>query len=78
MGVLISERERCERLYYDNPKDWDRRKYLNRLRKQRQLEESKATIVAEKEKRKEKRNQIQFNNDIDSYADIYYNNHFHT
>ena len=34
MGVLISERERCERLYHDNPKDWDKRKYLNRLRKQ--------------------------------------------
>ena len=78
MGVLISERERCERLYHDNPKDWDKRKYLNRLRKQRQWEESKANIVAEKEKRKEKRSQIQFNNDIDLYTNIYYNNHFHT
>ena len=39
MGVLISERERCERLYHDNPEDWDKRKYLNRLRKQRQWEE---------------------------------------
>ena len=78
VGVLISERERCERLYHDNPKDWDKRKYLNRLRKQRQWEETKATIVAEKEERKKKRSQIQFNNDIDLYADIYYNNHFHT
>ena len=32
MGVLISERERCERLYHDNPEDWDKRKYLNRLK----------------------------------------------
>ena len=24
-GVLVSERERCERLYHDNPKDWDKR-----------------------------------------------------
>ena len=48
-GVLISERERCERLYHDNPEDWDKRKYLNRLRKQRQWTESKATMVAEKE-----------------------------
>ena len=32
MGVLVSERERCERIYYDNPKDWDVRKYLNKLK----------------------------------------------
>ena len=78
MGVLISERERCERLYHDNPKDWDKRKYLNRLRKQRQWEESKATIVAKKEERKEKRNQNQLNKDIDLFANIYYNNHSYT
>ena len=57
MGVLVSERERCERLYYDNPKEWDRRKYLNRLKKQRQWTESKATMVAEKERKKEERKQ---------------------
>ena len=78
MGVLISERERCEQLYHDNPKDWDKRKYLNRLRKQRQWEESKATIVAEKQERKEKRSQNRFNNDIDLFANIYYNNHSYT
>ena len=54
MGVLISERDRCERLYHDNPKDWDKRKYLNKLKKQKQWEESKATMVAEKEKEKKK------------------------
>lgn len=78
MGVLVSERERCERLYHDNPEDWDKRKYLNRLRKQRQWTESKATMVAEKEKRKEERSQNRFNNDIDLYANIYYNNHSYT
>ena len=78
MGVLISERERCERIYYDNPKDWDERKYLNRLKKQRQWIESKATKIAEKLKEKEEKSQIRFNNDIGLYADIYYNNHFHT
>ena len=57
MGVLISERERCERLYHDNPKDWENRKYLNRLKKQRQWTESKATMVAEKERKKEERKQ---------------------
>ena len=55
MGVLVSERERCERIYYDNPKDWDERKYHNRLKKQRQWTESKATKVAEKLKRKEEK-----------------------
>ena len=35
-------------------------------------------MVAEKEKRKEERNQIQFNNDIDLFANIYYNNHSYT
>ena len=78
MGVLISERERCERLYYDNPKDWDKRKYFNRLRKQGQWEESKATMVAEKEKRKEERNQNQFDKDIGLFANTYYNNHSYT
>ena len=78
MGVLISERERCEKLYHDNPKDWEERKYLNRIKKQRQWTESKATIVAEKEKRKEERSQNRFNNDIDSYANIYYNKHYYT
>ena len=58
MGVLISERERCERIYYDNPKDWDERKYANRLKKQRQWIESKATKVAEKLKEKEKKSKI--------------------
>ena len=53
MGVLVSERERCERLYHDNPKDWDERKYHNRLKRQRQWIKSKATKVAEKLKRKE-------------------------
>ena len=57
MGVLISERERCERVYYDNPKDWDKRKYYNRLKKQRQWIESKATKVAEKERKKEERSE---------------------
>ena len=61
MGVLVSERERCERLYYDNPKDWDERKYANRLKKQRQWIESKATKVAEKLKEKEEKSQNRFN-----------------
>ena len=56
-GVLISERERCERLYHDNPKEWDKRKYFNRLKKQRQWNESKATMIAEKERKKERRKQ---------------------
>ena len=77
-SVLVSERERCERLYHDNPKDWDERKYLNGIKKQRQWKESKATIVAEKEKRKEERNQNQFNKDIDLFANTYYNNHSYT
>ena len=59
MGVLISERERCERLYHDNPKEWEDRKYLNRLKKQRQWTESKATMVAEKERRKEENSTYQ-------------------
>ena len=33
MGVLLAERHRCEQIYHDNPKDWDDRKYLNRLKK---------------------------------------------
>ena len=73
MGVLISKRERCEKIYYDNPKDWDERKYLNRIRKQRKWKESKATIVAEKLKGKEERKQEQFNKDIDTFANLYYN-----
>ena len=76
MGVLISERERCERLYYDNPKDWDERKYHNRLKKQRQWIESKATKVAEKEKRKEEKKQEQFNKDIDLFANLYFNQNY--
>ena len=78
MGVLISERERCEKIYYDNPEDWDKRKYLNRLRKQREWIESKATTVAEKQRKKEIRSENQFSNDIDLYANIYYNNHSYT
>ena len=73
MGVLVSERERCERLYYDNPKDWDERKYHNRLKKQRQWTESKATKVAEKLKRKKERSQERLNNDIDLFANLYFN-----
>ena len=76
MGVLVSERERCERLYHDNPKEWEDRKYLNRLKKQRQWTESKATMVAEKEKRKEERKQEQFNKDIDTFANLYYNQYY--
>ena len=72
-GVLVSERERCERLYHDNPKEWDERKYLNRLKKQRQWIESKATMVAEKERRKEERIEKQLNNDIDLFANLYFN-----
>ena len=78
MGVLVSERERCEKLYHDNPKDWDKRKYLNRLKKQRQWTESKATMVAEKGRKKEERKQEQFNKDIDTFANLYYNNHSYT
>ena len=58
MGVLVSERERCERLYHDNPKDWEDRRYLNRLKKQRQWTESKATMVAEKERKKEEKKHV--------------------
>ena len=76
MGVLISERERCERLYYDNPKEWEDRKYLNRLKKQRQWTESKATMVAEKERKKEERKQEQFNKDINTFANLYYNQYY--
>ena len=78
MGVLVSERERCERIYYDNPKDWDKRKYLNKLKKQRQWTETEATIVAEKLKKKEKENENRFNNDIDLFTNLYYNNHSYT
>ena len=77
-GVLISERERCERLYHDNPEDWNERKYLNRLRKQKQWKDSKATMVAEKLKRIEEKNQNQFDKDIDLFANTYYNNHSYT
>ena len=35
MGVLVSERERCEKLYHDNPKEWENRKYLNRIFRKR-------------------------------------------
>ena len=76
MGVLVSERERCERLYHDNPKDWKDRKYLNRLKKQRQWTESKATMVAEKERKKEEKKQEQFNKDIDIFANLYYNQYY--
>ena len=78
MGVLVSERERCERIYYDNPKDWDERKYLNKLKKQRQWTETKATMVAEKLKKKEKENENRFNNDIDLFSNLYYKNHSYT
>ena len=76
MGVLVSERERCERLYYDNPKDWDERKYHNRLKKQRQWVKSKATKVAEKLKKKEEKSQNQFNKDIDLFANLYFNQNY--
>ena len=76
MSVLVSERERCEKIYYDNPKDWDGRKYYNRLKKQRQWIESKATKVAEKERRKEKRSQERLNNDIDLFANLYFNQNY--
>ena len=76
MGVLISERERCEKIYYDNPKDWDKRKYYNRLKKQRQWIESKATKVAEKLKRKEERSEERLNNDIDLFANLYFNQNY--
>ena len=76
MGVLVSERERCERLYHDNPKDWDERKYTNRLKKQRQWTESKTTKVAEKLKGKEERNQNRFNKDIDLFANLYFNQNY--
>ena len=73
MGVLVSERERCERLYHDNPKDWDERKYRNRLKKQKRWTESKATKVAEKLKGKEEKSQNRFNKDIDLFANLYFN-----
>ena len=76
MGVLVGERERCERLYHDNPKEWEERKYLNRLKKQRQWTESKATMVAEKERKKEERKQEQFNKDIDIFANLYYTQYY--
>ena len=76
MGVLVSERERCERLYHDNPKDWDRRKYLNRLKKQKHWIESKATKVAEKKRKKEERSEKQLNNDIDLFANLYFNQNY--
>ena len=49
LTVLVQERERCERLYHDNPKDWNERKYLNRIKKQHQWVESKADIVTGKQ-----------------------------
>lgn len=76
MGVLVSERERCERLYHDNPKDWDERKYRNRLKKRRQWVESKATKVAEKLKKKEEKSQNRFNKDIDLFANLYFNQNY--
>jgi glycyl-tRNA synthetase (class II) len=76
MSVLVSERERCERLYYDNPKNWDERKYANRLKKQGQWIKSKATKVAEKLKKKEEKNQNQFNKDIDLFANLYFNQNY--
>ena len=76
MGVLVSERERCERLYHDNPKDWDKRKYHNRLKKQRQWVESKATKVAEKLEEKEEKSQNRFNKDIDLFANLYFNQNY--
>ena len=76
LTILVQERERCERLYHDNPKDWDERKYRNRLKKQRQWIESKATKVAEKLKGKEEKSQNQFNKDIDLFANLYFNQNY--
>ena len=73
LTVLVQERERCERLYYDNPKEWDERKYLNRIKKQHQWVETKATKVAEKLKKKEERSENRFNKDIDLFANLYFN-----
>ena len=42
-------------------------------KKQRQWMESKATMVAEKERKKEERKQEQVNKDIDTFANLYYN-----
>ena len=56
MGVLVSERERCERLYHDNPKEWEDRKYLNRLKKQRQWTESKRLWSPRRKEEKRKEN----------------------
>ena len=83
MGVLMSERERHEKIYYDNPKDWDERKYLNRLKRQHQWTETRAAMIAlcivtGKLKKKEKKNENRFNNDIDLFANLYYNNHSYT
>ena len=60
----------------NNPKEWESRKYLNRLKKQRQWTESKATMVAGKERRKEERKQEQFNKDIDTFANLYFNQNY--
>ena len=77
MGVLASERERCEEIYHDNPKDWDERKYRNKLKKQRQWTETKATIIVTgKLKKKEEKMKNQFNNDIDLFANLYFNQNY--
>ena len=49
---------------------------LTSLKKQRQWTESKATIVAEKERKKEERKQEQFNKDIDTFANLYDNQYY--
>ena len=76
LTVLVQERERCERLYHDNPKDWDERKYLNRIKKQHQWIKTKATKVAEKLKKKEEKSENRFNNDIDLYSKLYFNQNY--
>lgn len=70
--ILLQERKRCEALMHDDPKEWEQRKYINRLKRQRAYYEKKEPEYVQKEIKKEINIQKRIDKDIDLFSQILY------
>lgn len=69
-ALLREARDYTGKLLFDKPKDWEQRKYINRLKRQRNYYENKEPKIVEKLKRKETKAKQRLDKDLDMFANL--------
>ena len=77
-ALLREARDYTGKLLFDKPKNWEQRKYINRLKRQQNYYKNKESKVVKELKRKEKKAEQRLDRDLDIFTNLQANSLYST